>query len=142
MISGLKAVLANSYALLARTHVYHWNVEGPTFFALHQAFEEQYTELFEAVDVIAERIRTYGAYAPGGLKLFDTLASMSDPDLAPSSNEMLADLIQAHEALKVFLQETLEAAQKVGDEATLDLMVERLRVHDKTIWMLRSQLAS
>lgn len=138
MISALRQVVADSYALIGQTHICHWNVRGPSFFSLHAAFEAQYTELFVAVDDIAERLRALGALAPGGLA---KLASMSDiREIAEDSSaqNMVEHLIASNELLVKNLKLARELAGAAGDSQTEDLMISRIQVHDKTIWMLRS----
>lgn len=141
-IEHLKKVLASSYTLYVKTHNYHWNVEGPHFHALHGMFEEQYTELAEAVDTIAERIRALGDYAPGSFEEFSKLTEISEAKAAnTNAMEMVKDLKESHEKMSALAQSTLEVADEAGDEVTIDLMVERKTVHDETAWMLRSTLA-
>ncbi len=139
VVDGLSRVLADSYSLYIKTHGYHWNVTGPNFPALHAMFEEQYSELAGAVDEIAERIRAVGAKAPAGYEAFSRLSTIGD-GAAETDDEMIADLLAGHETVAGTAKETLEAAEAAGDEVTLDLMVQRIAVHDKTAWMLRSTL--
>lgn len=141
VVNGLARVLADSYALLGQAHLAHWNVEGPAFFALHNAFEEQYRELFNAVDEIAERIRALGALAPGGLA---TLAAQSGVEemvveRAPA-NDYVAHLIDSHEVVVESLKALRDAAEQAGDLETQDLAIARIQSHQKTLWMLRSYL--
>jgi starvation-inducible DNA-binding protein len=136
---GLERVLADSYTLYNATQVCHWNVAGPRFAALHELFEEQYTELAEAIDEIAERIRALGFYTRGTLR--ELLAATRIPD-APglkTTEQMLAHLIDGHQRLIAGLVEIREIAEELGDEATVDLLIGRTRVHEKTIWMLQAQ---
>jgi starvation-inducible DNA-binding protein len=137
---GLARVLADSYALYLKTHNYHWNVEGPRFQGLHMMFEGQYTELAGAVDEIAERIRALGQYAPGSFGQFSRLASIKDEDTVPSADDMVRRLADDHEAVAKTIHSMLPSAQEAGDEVTVGLLVDRLAVHEKTMWMLRSML--
>ncbi len=142
VVDALRQVVAESYALLGQTHLCHWNVQGPSFFSLHTAFEEQYTELFGAIDVIAERIRALGAFAPGGLGNLARMAGMPEIEADADANAMVAHLLKAHERLVSNLEKARDLAGEGGDAQTEDLMIGRIQVHEKTIWMLRSFLAS
>jgi starvation-inducible DNA-binding protein len=136
---GLERVLADTYTLYNATQVCHWNVTGPGFAPLHDLFEEQYTELARAIDVIAERIRALGVYTRGTLR--ELLAATRIPG-APGlriTEEMLGYLIDSHQRLVSGLIETRRIAEELRDEATLDLLVGRTRAHEKTIWMLKAQ---
>ncbi len=138
---ALKLVLADTYTLYLKTHYYHWNVTGPRFTTLHNVFEEHYNELWLAVDDIAERIRTLGVYAPGSYKSFAKLSSvLEDGDDVPSANDMVANLTKGHETVAHTIRDALKRAEEAEDEGTADLLVGRLRVHEKTSWMLRSML--
>lgn len=137
---GLSKVLADSYLLYLKTHNYHWNVTGELFHQLHEQFEEQYTELAEAVDEIAERIRAIGFRAPGSFKEFNEIASIEEDTDQPKAMEMLRRLAIDNEKIIQTAREALKPAQEAGDEATIDLLTERLTVHSKTAWMLRSHL--
>lgn len=139
VIDGLSRVLADSYSLYIKTHGYHWNVTGPNFPALHAMFEVQYTELAGAVDEVAERIRALGAKAPAGYAAFGKLSTVED-GVAESDTDMIADLLKGHETVAATAKHTLDAAEAAGDDVTVDLMVERITIHDKTAWMLRSTL--
>ena len=139
--SGLSHVLADSYALYLKTHNFHWNVEGPRFRDLHLMFEEQYAELAGAVDLIAERIRALGQYAPGSLAQFARLASVKDAEDVPKAEEMVKQLAADHEMVERTIRSALPPAQRAGDEVTAGLLVDRLTVHEKTAWMLRSLTA-
>ena len=141
VVEGLSRVLADSYTLYIKTHGHHWNVEGPNFPALHAMFEEQYTELADAVDQIAERIRALGAKAPAGYAAFGELTSIPESGNDLSAEEMVADLLSAHEAVATSSKAALEAAEAAEDEVSIDLMVQRITIHDKTACMLRSTLA-
>lgn len=137
---GLKKLLADSYTLYLQTHNFHWNVTGPQFRELHLMFEEQYTELAEAVDVIAERVRTLGVAAPGTYKAFASLSSIEEVEGVPSSEEMVELLTQGHEKVVKTARLVLKTAQEAGDESTTSLVSDRMRVHEKTAWMLRATL--
>ncbi len=137
---GLKGILADSYLLMLKTHFYHWNVKGSLFKALHDLSEEQYTELFEAIDDIAERIRALGHEAPGSFKRYAELSSIQDAQSGLTDLEMAADLLETHEMLILNLRKTLRTADEVEDEVTVDMMVSRLTIHEKNAWMLRSLL--
>ena len=141
VVEALRQVVADSYALLGQTHLCHWNVRGPSFFSLHNAFEEQYTELFTAIDEIAERIRALGALAPGGLENLARLAGMEEIAEDASSEAMVEHLLAANQRLVKDLMKARDLAGDSGDDQTEDLMIARLQVHEKTIWMLRSFLA-
>ncbi|MCA8921312.1 MAG: DNA starvation/stationary phase protection protein [Planctomycetes bacterium] len=134
-------MLADSYTLYLKTHNFHWNVTGPQFQALHAMFMTHYTELALAVDELAERIRALGIYAPGSYAQFSELTSIREETGVPSSDDMVRQLVQGHEAVVRTARGALPAAQEAGDEATVDLLVGRMQVHEKTAWMLRSMLA-
>ena len=138
---GLSRLLADTHTLYLTTHNFHWNVTGPMFNTLHDMFMQQYTELWNAVDPIAERIRALGHMAPGSYKDFGKLASIPDaPDQPPKAMEMVLALVKGHEAVARTARGLLPAADKAGDEPTLDLLTRRLDYHEKTAWMLRSVL--
>lgn len=134
---GLKRLLADSYTLYLQTHNFHWNVTGLQFRELHLMFEEHYTELAVAVDDIAERIRTLGVAAPGTYKEFAKLSSVKEVDGVPSSLEMVDLLTQGHEQVVRTAREVLKVAQQADDESTAALVSDRMRIHEKTAWMLR-----
>ena len=138
--AGLTRVLADSYALYLKTHNFHWNVEGPRFRDLHLMFEEHYTELATAVDEVAERIRALGEYAPGSFGRFASLASIADADTVPPADDMVRQLAEDHLVVANTIRSTLPPAQEAGDEVTIGLLVDRLTVHEKTAWMLRSMV--
>lgn len=140
VVNSLRVVLADSYALMAQTHLCHWNVEGPSFFALHVAFEEQYTELFTAVDEIAERIRALQAYSPGGLSPLSELAGMNELGEKVTAEKMVASLVQDHTKLIKDAAKARDLAGESGDNETEDMMIARIQVHEKTKWMLESFL--
>lgn len=136
----LSKVLADSYILYLKTHNYHWNVTGELFHSLHEQFEEQYTELADAIDKIAERIRALGRRAPGTFKEFNELTSIQEDQEEPEALEMVRRLALGNEKLLRTARKALEPAKRAEDEATIDLLTQRLHVHSKTAWMLRSHL--
>ena len=138
---GLNKVLADTYTLYLKTHNYHWNVTGPMFNTLHLMFETQYNELWTAVDLIAERIRSLGEFAPGSYAQFGQLTSISEADGVPEATEMIEDLVNGHEAAARTARAAFEAAEQANDQPTADLLTQRLQAHEKTAWMLRSMLA-
>ncbi|MDF1763633.1 MAG: DNA starvation/stationary phase protection protein [Oleibacter sp.] len=135
---GLKKLLADSYTLYLQTHNFHWNVTGIHFRELHLMFEEHYTELALAVDDIAERIRTLDVPAPGTYKEFAKLSSIEEVDGVPESMKMVALLTQGHEQVVKTAREVLKTAQEFADESTASLVSDRMRIHEKTAWMLRA----
>lgn len=138
---GLSRLLADTYTLYLTTHNFHWNVTGPMFNTLHLMFMTQYTELWAAVDPVAERIRSLGHPAPGSYAQFSKLASIPDvPVLPPKALEMVRILVQGHEAVARTARELFPLADKAHDEPTADLLTQRLTVHEQTAWMLRSLL--
>ena len=138
---GLARLLADTYTLYLTTHNFHWNVTGPMFNTLHQMFMVQYTELWTAVDPIAERIRSLGHAAPGSYAQFGALASIPDaPVSPPKALEMVRILVDGHEAVARTARGMFPLADKAGDEPTADLLTQRLTVHEQTAWMLRSLL--
>ncbi len=139
--NGLSKLLADTYTLYLTTHNFHWNVTGPMFNTLHQMFMVQYTELWNAVDPIAERIRSLGLAAPGSYAQFGALASIKDaPTLPPKALEMVRILVEGHEAVARTARSIFPLAGKASDEPTSDLLTQRLTVHEQTAWMLRSLL--
>ncbi len=136
----LSKVLADSYMLYLKTHNFHWNVTGEHFHSLHEQFEEQYTELADAVDEIAERIRALGHKAPGTFKEFHQLTSIEEDTEKPEAMEMVRRLAVANEQVLRTARKALDPAKDADDEATIDLLTQRLHVHSKTAWMLRSHL--
>lgn len=135
---GLKKLLSDSYTLYLQTHNFHWNVTGPQFRELHLMFEEHYTELATAVDDIAERIRTLDVAAPGTYKAFAELSSIVEVDGVPSANEMVDILTRGHEQVVKTARGALKLAQVADDESTAALVSDRMRIHEKTAWMLRA----
>jgi starvation-inducible DNA-binding protein len=140
LIEGLNLVLADSYALMALTHLAHWNVEGSDFYALHKSFQEQYENLFEAIDEIAERVRALDAYAIGGLNTLAKTAGIEEFKSPMPARDYLAALIVAHEKVVDDLARVRDLAGEVNDLQTQDLMIERLTWHEKTTWMLKATL--
>ena len=139
--AGLSRLLADTYTLYLTTHNFHWNVTGPMFNTLHQMFMGQYTELWNAVDPVAERIRSLGHNAPGSYAQFSKLASVPDaPAVPPKALEMVRILVKGHEAVARTARGLFPVAEKAGDEPTADLLTQRLTVHEQTAWMLRSLL--
>ena len=136
----LKRLLADTYTLYLQTHNFHWNVTGKQFRELHLMFEEHYTELAEAVDELAERIRTLGAPAPGTYKAFAELSSIEEVDGVPSSEKMIEILNNSHETVVRVCRVALKVAQDVDDESSAALISDRMRIHEKTAWMLRALL--
>ena len=139
---GLSRLLADSYTLYLKTHNYHWNVTGPQFNSLHAMFEAQYSELALAVDEIAERIRALGLAAPGSYKVFSELTSIAEEDGVPSAEAMVRNLVIGHETVARTARETFAQAEQASDEPTADLLTQRMQLHEKTAWMLRSSLAA
>ena len=135
---GLKCLLADSYTLYLQTHNFHWNVTGPQFRELHLMFEEHYTELAVAVDDIAERIRTLDVAAPGTYKEFAKLSSIQEVDGVPPSSEMVKILLSGHETVVKTCRKVLVSAQQADDESSASLVSDRMRIHEKTTWMLRA----
>ena len=140
VIDSLRQVVADTYALIGQTHICHWNVRGPSFFSLHTAFEQQYTELFTAVDELAERIRAKGALAPGGLTNLAKMAGIEEIAEDASAESMVEHLVKANQKLLGDLKSARDSAAEAGDSETEDMMIARLQVHEKTIWMLNSYL--
>lgn len=139
---SLNQVLADSYGLMALTHLAHWNVEGPGFFALHTAFQTQYEELFTAIDEIAERIRARGAYALGGLHTLAKTAQMNEFASPLPQEDYVRLLVGANEKLVADAARARDLAGQANDPESQDLMIARITLHQKTIWMLRSYLKS
>jgi len=142
LTDSLNQVLADSYALMSLTHVAHWNVEGPGFFALHTAFQTQYEELFAAVDEIAERVRALNAYALGGLGKLAKTSQMEEFAAPLSQEDYVKRLIRANEKLLADAAKARDLAGTAGDAESQDLMIGRITLHQKTVWMLKSFLKS
>lgn len=139
---GLGPVLAGTFGLALKTQNFHWNVVGPGFQGLHNMFEEQYTDLYEAADDLAERIRALGAIAPGGLGRFQELSPLEDaPKTVPEAQTMVATLARDHDSMARAIRPLIAQAAEVADEVTAGLLTDRLGVHEKTAWMLRATAA-
>lgn len=138
--ADLARLLADTYTLYLKTQNFHWNVKGPFFQQLHTVFQMQYTELAAAVDETAERIRTLGHRAPGNYSEFAKLTSIPETTGAPAAGDMLHALLKGHEALIVTARNVMRVANDAGDEASMDLAVQRIQAHQKAAWMLRSQM--
>lgn len=138
--AGLGRLLADTYTLYLKTHNFHWNVTGPMFQTLHLMFEAQYTELALAVDAIAERIRSLGAPAPGTYAEFARLSSIAETVGVPKAEEMVKLLVEGQEAVVRTARSLYPLVEKASDEATADLLTQRIQLHEKTAWMLRSLL--
>jgi starvation-inducible DNA-binding protein len=139
--NGLSRVLADTYTLYLETHNFHWNVTGPMFQTLHLMFETQYNELALAVDLVAERIRALGFAAPGTYGKFAELSAIKQGDGVPKAQDMIRLLVQGHETVARTSREVFSAAESANDQPTCDLLTQRMQVHEKTAWMLRSLLA-
>ena len=138
---GLSRLLADTFTLYLKTHNFHWNVTGPMFRTLHIMFEEQYNELWTASDELAERIRALGVYAPATYKEFTRLTSIKEEDSIPAATDMIRQLVEGHETAARTARTTITVAEDASDAPTADLLTERMQVHEKTAWMLRSLLA-
>lgn len=141
IVKGLSALLADSYSLYLMTHNFHWNVTGPQFNSLHTMFMAQYTEQWNALDIIAERIRALGFPAPGTYKEFAKLTSIKEVDGVPSATDMVKHLVQAQETTARTTRSLFPVVDEANDQPTADVLTQRLNVHEKTAWMLRSLLA-
>lgn len=137
---GLARVMADTYSLYLKTHNYHWNVTGPMFQTLHLMFEQQYNELWTAVDLIAERIRALGHFAPGTYKSLSALSSIPEDEAIPAAQLMIRNLVKGHEQAATTARELFPIAAQANDQPTADLVTQRLEIHEKTAWMLRSLL--
>ena len=141
IVKGLNALLADSYTLYLKTHNYHWNVTGPMFNTLHLMFEQQYTELSTAVDEIAERIRALGEFAPGSYSAYAALTSIPEDIDVPDAETMVKNLVIAQETIAREARNVMKIVSEAGDEPTADLLTQRMQVHEKTAWMLRSLIS-
>jgi len=139
--AGLGRLLADSYTLYLKTHNYHWNVEGPQFNTLHQMFETHYMELATAVDEIAERIRALGLKAPASYSAFQSLATVEEASGDETADDMIRELVLGQEAVTRTARNLMPAANSANDEPTADLLTQRMQIHEKNAWMLRSMLA-
>jgi len=140
VVAALECLLADSYTLYLKTHSYHWNVTGPMFTTLHTLFETQYTELALAVDEIAERIRTLGSPAPGSYSQFVERASVKEDTTVPTATDMIRNLVADYHTVIASARAVVRAAEAAADDASVDLGVRRIEVHEKGAWMLRSHL--
>lgn len=140
IVDGLSRLLADTYTLYLKTHNFHWNVTGPMFPMLHEVFEQQYMELAAAVDLLAERIRALGSPSPGTYSQFAALASIQEPDGVPSAQDMIRQLTQDQGAVVRTARALMPTLEQAGDDPTADLLTQRMHVHEKTAWMLRSML--
>jgi starvation-inducible DNA-binding protein len=138
--AGLSRLLADSYTLYLKTHNFHWNVTGPMFTTLHTLFEEHYTELATAVDEIAERIRALGVTAPGSYKQFSELSTIEEETGNPSAEDMIRQLVKGQEAVVKTARSVFPVVEEASDEPTADLLTQRMQIHEKNAWMLRSLL--
>ncbi|MGQ0577826.1 MAG: Dps family protein [Betaproteobacteria bacterium] len=140
IVDGLSKLLADTYTLYLKTHNFHWNVTGPMFQTLHLMFQTQYTEMWNSIDLIAERIRSLDAPAPGTYVQFSRLASIKETPGVPKAQDMIKILLEGHEAATRTAREAFPSAEAAGDQPTMDLLTQRMEVHEKTAWMLRSLL--
>lgn len=134
---GLSRLLADSYTLYLKTHNFHWNVTGPQFNSLHTMFMTQYTEIWNALDMIAERIRSLGYPAPGSYKQFVALSSIPEEEGVPKAKDMIRQLVSGQEAVTRTAREVFKVVEKANDQPTADLLTQRMEVHEKNAWMLR-----
>lgn len=140
IVEGVSLVLGNTYTLYLKTHNFHWNVTGPMFQTLHLMFEQEYNELATAVDLVAERIRALNAPAPGSYSAFIKLTSIAEETGVPKAEDMIRQLVDGHETVIRVARSVFPVAENAGDQVTLDLLTQRMQVHEKTAWMLRSLL--
>ena len=140
IVEGLSKLLADSYTLYLKTHNFHWNVTGPMFQTLHLMFQTQYTELWTNIDLVAERIRSLDAPAPGTYAQFSKLASIKETTGVPKAQDMIRILLDGHEQVTRTARAAFPAAESANDQPTMDLLTQRMEVHEKTAWMLRSLL--
>ncbi|MDA0694687.1 MAG: DNA starvation/stationary phase protection protein [Proteobacteria bacterium] len=138
IVAGLHVLLVNSYTLYLKTHNYHWDMTGPMFNTLHLMFEQQYTELAAAVDQIAERIRALGAFAPGSYTEYARLTSIPEDETVPDAETMIKNLVAGQETLARQARDVMATVGESRDEPTADLLTQRMQVHEKNAWMLRS----
>lgn len=141
LAENLSGALADTYLLYTKTQSFHWNVVGPMFYGIHKLTEEQYEDMAEAIDTIAERIRQIGFIAPGSFKQFYNLSSIQEEDGAPSAEEMISQLVEGNELVCRKLRTSVAEAEKVDDVKTADLLTERIGKHEENAWMLRSLLS-
>ncbi len=140
IVEVLRQLLADTFCLYFKTHSYHWNVTGPMFQTLHDMFMQQYTELWNVIDLIAERIRSLGEFAPHSYSNLTNITQLKEDTNVPKANDMIRNLIQDHEAIIQYIRNNFSIIEQGNDQATIDLLTERLDVHEKTSWMLRSLL--
>lgn len=138
---ALSQVLADTYVLYLKTHNFHWNVEGERFRSLHEMFEDQYRDMWGALDEIAERIRALGEYAPGTYAKFTELATIKENETIPSGQDMLRELIADNEAIAATLAEAIKTVQDAGDEPSAGMLTDRQTAHEKQVWMMKAMLA-
>ena len=138
---GLSRVLSDTFTLYLKTHHFHWNVTGPMFQTLHLMFETQYNELWLATDLVAERIRALGHFAPGTYSEFSKLTVITEDKGVPEATDMIRALVKGHEAVSRTSREVFAIAEKADDQPTMDMLTARMQTHEKTAWMLRSLLA-
>lgn len=136
----LSVLLADTYILYVKTQNFHWNVKDPRFHSLHEFFDEQYHELAEAIDETAERIRMLNERSPGSLKEFLDLTTLQESDQKLTADEMIKNLLKDHESIISWLRPMIESSTQLGDQGTADFMIQRLKAHEKTAWMLKSSL--
>lgn len=139
--AAIKKLLADTYALYLKTHGYHWNVEGPHFQQLHALFMQQYTEMWNAVDELAERIRALGEYAPSSYAEMAKLSSVTEETGQPDWRAMVTNLAKGHEEVAKSAREVLRIAEEINDDATADVVTPRITLHEKTAWMLRATVS-
>lgn len=140
IVAGLSRLLADTYTLYLKTHNFHWNVTGPMFQTLHLMFMDLYNEQWLAVDLIAERIRALGFPAPGGYRDFAALTVIQETDGVPAAKEMIRQLVEGQEAVVRTARSLLPLVEEVDDQPTVDLLTQRMQIHEKNAWMLRSLL--
>ena len=140
LVDGVTRMLSETFMLYLKTHGFHWNVEGPHFVSLHTLFEQQYTELWTAIDVIAEHLRAMGVYAPTSYAQFAANSAIKDTDKVSDARAMIGELVAGNEAVAATLKDVIALAEKHGCPGTADLATQRLDVHNKAAWMLRSLL--
>lgn len=140
IVNGLSRLLADTYTIYLKTHNYHWNVTGPMFTSLHTLFEQQYTELAAAVDIIAERIRALGEFAPGSYQAFAKLTEIKEENDVPNAEQMIQNLLNSHEVIIRHARQLLQTAAIETDDVSADLLTQRMEFHEKNAWMLRSLL--
>ena len=137
-LQALEELLANTYVLLIKTQNYHWNVEGPNFKALHELFEMQYNDLFTSIDEIAERVRALGTKVDASFENFSKLSKIKKGEKSIDASAMISDLVASNDVIVKSLEAGIKTAQDEEDEGTADLFIQRLKVHEKAIWMLQS----